>query len=169
MGRWFPAGIYDTKHLSGGVGWGGVSVCVGGVCVGCRLSVVGWGVSVGREHGFNHGGGLAAPRTANGRPLQAAGRQRSAAALFVGAEGEAWRSPGRSASFQAARQLSLLAPPPRCAAAQLPAVFEDTSLGYIHDGMLKGQVGIGTRLAAAPPAAAVLARWPAAACLNRVR
>lgn len=29
----------------------------------------------------------------------------------------------------------------RCAAAQLPAVFEDTSLGYIHDGMLTGQVG----------------------------
>lgn len=31
-------------------------------------------------------------------------------------------------------------PIPHRAAAQLPHVFDDTSLGYIHDGMLKGQV-----------------------------
>ena len=59
------------------------------------------------------------------------------------------RRNGASAAAPACTPLSsgLLLPP----AAQLPQLFEDTSLGFIHDGMLKGQVAVRN--------CSLLARW----------
>lgn len=121
MRRWFPAGVYDTKHLSGkwqadhdvdsggraALGRGQCSrVCTGPAAL--ALAAPGTGGTCSTHH--VPWGGMPPYSGANWVPF--------------------WCLPEPSPLADRS-----------CAGKLRPELFEDTSLGPLHDGLCKGQVG----------------------------